>query len=272
MSTNPNPGRITDEMWSLWEGMQALEPSSLLGGIYANKPGYHNCRSNLPSHDYSVCDRPPDDGGPSDKGDAIDWTFPNAQGGDYSTISKYTNRLLKSAQDPNDPRLDGWREFYGQADSDSYVEGWDIRYGCAATSDSSHLWHLHLSESRDQATSQTNKDRLLSVLRGESVDEWGGDVSAKDVWGYDIDPSSNKYSAGGATWTMFGRTDYLANTFAPSVITELDAIQDQLTATRAAPTSLDSERLGRLITLSIITNVAILVLVAVVLWYVAVGD
>ena len=164
---NPNPSRITDAMWWLWQQLQLLEPSSQLGGIYANKPGYHNARSNLPAWDYSVCDNPPDWGGPGDKAAAIDWTFPNAQGGDYSTIAKYTKRLFASAQDPGDDRLDGWREFYGQADDDSYVEGWDIRWGEAATSDSSHLWHIHLSENRDQTESYDNKKKLLSVLRGE---------------------------------------------------------------------------------------------------------
>ena len=164
---NPNPAYITDAMWWLWQQLQALEPASQLGGIYANKPGYHNARENLPAWDYSVMDNPPDWGGPGDKAAAIDWTFPNAQAGNYSTIAKYTQRLLASAQDLSDPRLDGWREFYGNADDDSYVEGWDIRYGCAATSDSSHLWHIHLSENRDQTTSYDNKKALLSVLRGE---------------------------------------------------------------------------------------------------------
>lgn len=171
---NPNPGNITDAMWWLWQQLQALEPTSQLGGIYANKPGYHNCRKNLPSYDYSVCDQPPDGGGPNWAAAAIDWTFPEAQSGNYSRIAKYTKRLLASAQDPNDPRLNGWREFFGQADDDRYVEGWDMRYGCASTSDESHLWHIHLSENRDQTESRANKEALLSVLKGETVDEWLG--------------------------------------------------------------------------------------------------
>lgn len=246
-------------MWQFWEELQALEPSSVLGGVYANKPGYHNCRNNLPGSDYSVCDRPPDDGGPGDKAAALDWTFPEAQSGNYGRISKYMKRLLASGQDPNDHRLDGWRECYGNADTDSYVEGWDFRYACAVTSDSSHLWHIHLSESRDQASSYDNKDRMLSVLRGED------DVSAKDVWSYDIDPSANNYTAGGATWTMFGRTDYLANDFAPAVITELDAIKDKVGAVKSAPTTQDADRLNKLITLMIVADLAILILVVVVL-------
>lgn len=178
---NPDPAHITNEMWWLWQQLQALEPSSKLGGVFAAKPGYHNTRGNLPSYDYSVCDDPPDQDGPPDKAAAIDWTFPDAQGGDYDRIARYTVRLLDSAQDPDDPRLNGWREFYGNADDDSYVEGWDIRYGCAATSDSSHLWHIHLSECRDQTTSQKNKEALLSVLKGESVSQWRGSTGMESA-------------------------------------------------------------------------------------------
>lgn len=222
---NPNPGYITDEMWWLWQQLSLLEPGSQLGGVYANKPGYHNTRNQNSPYDYSVTDRPPDGGGPADKAAAIDWTFPEAQLGDYASIDRYTSRLLASAQDPTDPRLDGWREFYGQADADSYVEGWDIRYGVAATSDSSHLWHIHLSENRDQTTSLANKQALLSVLSGQSLTDWKeGDVTAKDVWDFDIDPASSKYTAGGAQKVTMDRTGYLANEFAPAV---LAAITDQ---------------------------------------------
>ena len=220
----------TDAQNYLKEALLSLEPGSQWGGDYANKPGYHNMRQQLPSYDYSVCDLPPDDGGPSDVCAALDWSFPEAHSGDYSRISKYTQRLLASAKDPNDPRLNGWREFYGQSDYDSYVEGWDCRYSYAVTSDSSHLWHIHISECRDQTTSQQNKDNLLSVLRGETVEEWGDDVSAKDVWNYDVDPSSGKYTAGGTQWTVYQRTNYLANEFAPAVAQQLADITEQLKA------------------------------------------
>lgn len=169
MAANPDPARITDELWYLWEQMHALEPKSKLGGIYALKPGYHSSRrdnqKNWPGN-YSIVDAE-DRGGPSDKAAAIDWTFPDAQAGNYATITKYSDRLMASGQDPTDHRLDGWREFYGQCDSDLGVEGYDFRYNGTRTSDPSHLWHIHLSCDRDKVTSRDNMDRLLSVLRGE---------------------------------------------------------------------------------------------------------
>lgn len=150
----------------LWDRLQELEPGTKLGGIATNKPGYHNSRQNLPSNDYSVVDKP-DKGGPSDYAAALDWTFPDAQAGDYTTIKKYSQRLLASGQDANDTRLDWMREFFGQTDNDGTVEGWDYRYAEASTSaDTSHNWHIHFSISRDALTN-ANMDKLVEVLRGD---------------------------------------------------------------------------------------------------------
>jgi len=193
---NPNPARITDASWWLMEELLKLDPGTQNGGIYFDKPGYHNTRAANDPNNYSVRDAE-DQGGPSDKAAAYDWTFPEAQGltaddidlsayagrplasdvqalsPDYSNIARFSSRLLASGKDPNDPRLNGWREFYGQTDSDSTVEGWDFRYDYAVSSGSSHLWHIHLSEDRDKVTSYDNKRALLSVLRGETVEQWG---------------------------------------------------------------------------------------------------
>ncbi|TDV44251.1 hypothetical protein [Actinophytocola oryzae] len=178
--TNPNPARITDESWWLMQQLLALQPGSQNGGIYDNKPGYHNTRDANAADDYSIRD-PEDQGGPSDKAAAYDWTFPDAQSGNYATIAMYAQRLLASGQDPNDPRMDGWKEFFGQTNNDSHVEGWDFRRDKDATSKPSHLWHIHLSEDRDKVTSLDNKLAALSVLRGETVAQWRGKRSAVAV-------------------------------------------------------------------------------------------
>lgn len=169
--TNPSPAYITDEMWRFWLELLKLEPTSKLGGIYANKPGYHNTRNQLPSTDYSVqyaLDRQ----GPGDKAAALDWTFPSAQAGSYGVISKYASRLLKSGQDLNDERGNFLREFYGQADSDTAVEGWDFQRVVPASSDSSHLWHIHFSFMRAYLKNWKAFDAVLSILKGESVAAW----------------------------------------------------------------------------------------------------
>lgn len=176
MANNPNPARVTDAGWWFMQQLLALESGTANGGIYANKSGYHNTRANNDDDwpgNYSVRDAT-DRRGPGNKAAAYDWTFRDAQHGKYQTIIKYTDRLLESAKDLNDPRLNGWREFYGQADRDTRVEGWDTRYGRAATSDPSHLWHLHFSEGREFVESFDNKKALLSVLRGETTAQWRG--------------------------------------------------------------------------------------------------
>jgi peptidoglycan hydrolase-like protein with peptidoglycan-binding domain len=68
--------------------------------------------------------------------------------------------------------MDGWREFYGQTDTDSHVEGWDFRHLVEITSDSSHLWHIHMSITRSNVSNWAVYDAALSVLRGESLEAW----------------------------------------------------------------------------------------------------
>jgi len=166
MSDNPNPGRVTDALWWFWLQLKAMEPTSRLGGIFANKRGYHNTRaSNLRQwpRNYSIVDRE-DRGGPADKAAALDWTFPEAQRGNYRRIELYTGRLLASARDKDDPRLNGVREFYGQADTDRQVEGWDCRYDCRCSSDPSHLWHIHFSFDRDKVLQRSAFEPIVAVL------------------------------------------------------------------------------------------------------------
>lgn len=172
---NPSPAYIHDSMWWLWEQLHALEPDTQLGGIYARKSGYHNTGSDNEARwpgNYSIRDAADRRGEHwRTKASAIDWTFPSAQRGDYSRIAKYHARLINAGK-ARDPRLSGWREAYGQADADRQVEGWDFRYNKAVTSDDSHLWHIHLSESREHIGSKVNKEALLSVLKGEPLADW----------------------------------------------------------------------------------------------------
>jgi hypothetical protein len=228
---------ITDAYYYLIDELLKLEPTSQIGGVYANKPGYHNSRSQNSPYDYSVEDSPPDDGGLSTVAAAFDWTFPEAQRGDYSRISIYTDRILKSAKDPNDHRLDGWREFYGQDDTDGYVEGYDCRYDCDVTSDDSHNWHIHGSEDRDKSGSYDNKNLLLSVLRGEPANPQtsGGDGAVLLKCPYDSDRLDMLYVASngqvwhtwwptvadiGALWSATGiKQENLAGTIVPGTLT-----------------------------------------------------
>lgn len=88
----------------------------------------------------------------------------------------------------------------------------------------------------------------------------GDDVPAQDVWGYDIDPSSNRYSAGGAVWTTYGRTDYLANNFAPEVLARLDALAGTKTVTATAELTVRDPQVRQLLIGQIVVSGLILVL------------
>lgn len=178
MAANPNPAHISPEMWRFWEEFKKIEPTVKLGGIYANKPGYHNYRDALPSWDYSR--RLKDDlYGPGQMAAAIDLTFPDAQAGDYKTIRKYSTRLLNSGKDLKDMRGNYLREFYGNVNGDTRVDGWDFQYVGPATSDNSHLWHIHLSFIRKHLNNRVAFDAILSILRGETWPAYVARVNAK---------------------------------------------------------------------------------------------
>lgn len=156
---------------TLWPALHALEPASELGGIYANKRGYHNKRENLPADDYSVGQFAVDRQGPANEAGAIDWTFPDAQHGDYKTINKYSKRLY-AARSEGDERTQYIREFFGNIDTDTEVEGWDFSKNRASTSDDSHLWHIHISIHRAYVNNATAMNAIISILKGESLATW----------------------------------------------------------------------------------------------------
>ncbi|BCJ55212.1 hypothetical protein Asp14428_66870 [Actinoplanes sp. NBRC 14428] len=159
----------------LWPAMEKLEPGSLLGGILADKPGYHNTRDRLRQQgrrwDYSIR-WPRDRRGPGDEAAAIDWTFPDAQAGHFGTIARYSKRL-RDAGRVEDPRTYAMREFYGNTDRDREVEGWDfVRDKVAHSSDDTHLWHIHISVRRAYVNDRKAIDAIVSILSGESLTDW----------------------------------------------------------------------------------------------------
>ena len=125
--------------------------------------------------DYSI-QLPEDRAGDGDAASALDISY------DQARMRLVTGRLLASAKDDNDPRLNVCREFYGTLDNKN-VTGWDTHYGRPETSDDSHLWHVHVSFLRRYANDDDAMNAVLSVILGEPYE--GDDVSAKDVWTYD---------------------------------------------------------------------------------------
>lgn len=160
------PAHASPEMWKFWLAFKKLCPSCQLGGIFAPKPGYHNYFNALPGSDYSK--QLPQDKVKANRNysSAIDLTM------SLENMKKYSSRLLKSGKDPKDPRGNYLREFYGNANGDQYVDGWDFQANCPSSSDSSHLWHIHISILRKHANNPRAFRALLSILKGESVATW----------------------------------------------------------------------------------------------------
>lgn len=178
---NPNPSRMTDALWWLVCMRLLLEPGSQNGGTFADKPGSHNAGENLPNYgqgnsktDHSIRDSF-NRTGPwwREYTAAHDWTFPDAQRGDYKTINKYTGRLIRSMKDPNDLRPDDVY-FYtlGQIDGDRAVEGYNERDNVDQTGDDSHLWHRHDSFRRNAVGNFWMMWKALTIDMGWTYAEW----------------------------------------------------------------------------------------------------
>jgi len=81
----------------------------------------------------------------------------------------YTSRLRKSALDPNDARLECVREFYGTINGSRVFgltkSGLSSSWS-SASSDDSHLWHIHFSFFRKFANDYNTVKNVFDVLAG----------------------------------------------------------------------------------------------------------
>ena len=173
----PNPSSYqTDALWWLVQMRLLLVPGTRNGGTYANKPGSHNIGRQLPTSDHSLSPVALNRSGPwwSSKCSAHDWTFTDAQGGDFSTISLYTDRLIDAMEDPADPRP-GMVYHYtiGQRDRDRIVEAYqEIKEEHFTSSDMTHLWHRHDSFLRSAVGDFWKMWAALTIDMGWTVAEW----------------------------------------------------------------------------------------------------
>jgi hypothetical protein len=269
---NPNPGRMTDALWWLVCMRKALEPSvSENGGTYADKPGYHNAGNNLPDRgegnsrtDHSIR-RAPDRRGSwwRTKASAHDWTFLDAQHGEYATIQKYTRRLVNAMRDPKDLRPDNVYAYtLGQVDGDVVVEGYNEYRDDAETSgDKTHLWHRHDSFRRDVIGNFWSMWKALTIDMGWTYDEWLASTASVDVPAKDWSDMATKddfkaairevlaektpyggkvgeriAAAGWGETSILGRLDYLTELVMAkeSVPARLENIKQELVSIREA--------------------------------------
>ncbi len=168
--SNPDPEHITDEMWRLWTD----RPNTAwkLGGIYANKKGYHNSvNANLRNWPNSYSIKLPLDlvASNRDKARAIDTTKSDSE------MILWTKRMKASAENPLDNRLAAVKEFYGTLDGktvfglskDSQNGPWR-----RSSADLTHLWHGHTSIFTAFVANWTMLAPIHSVWRGDTFTDW----------------------------------------------------------------------------------------------------
>lgn len=146
------------------DSVETAEISGIVGDR-AHTYGYHRARNVIPRNDYSAV-LAADRRGDGDAASALDMKY------SAKWMKIITQRLIDSAEDPNDPRMTGVREFYGTTNS-AVVNG-RIHNGDYAwrfeSSDDSHLWHVHISFLREHANNKQTMQDVLSVITNEGQD------------------------------------------------------------------------------------------------------
>lgn len=169
-------------------------PSAQLSGIYANKPGYHNCRNQLPSSDYSV-QKSYDQKGDGWAAGALDITLSDAD------MKRVTQRLIDAtkAGEGNGGKLRALRSFFGTVDGYS-VTGMDVPGAYWITSDDSHLWHVHASTRRELANDEAAWADVAAVMTGGAAPSTGEDEDMpKQMYLYSKSGQTTKLAKSG-TW------------------------------------------------------------------------
>jgi hypothetical protein len=217
----------------LFNQIKAAIPAALMGGILgdsAHTYGYHRGRNYVAGDDYSV-QYPEDQQGDGEAASALDLSWSDAQW--QYTVSQ---RLLNAK---NDSRMYACREFYGSTDG-RVVCGWDYVGGYPVSSDSSHLWHIHLSILRKYANDSAALSGIASVITGGA----GGAVpppipiSTEDDPMYKIIYGSNQYIlCGGKILRLGGPADVNGPVADAPVWSVSDTQWRLLTATYGAPAS-----------------------------------
>lgn len=187
------PGNIHVTRAQRWltDQLIDLERRTLISGWYAHKPGYHDtvahndARSGV-GKDYSARD-PQDRRGPRNRTRAWDWTFRDAQVGNFTSFERYGDRFM-AAYRAKDPRLSGWREYLGRVSTPVIINeestkrvGIDFRHRYLRIPDSTHDWHVHASESTEYVESFENKWAFLTIAAGWTLAEWRQSTEEEDM-------------------------------------------------------------------------------------------
>lgn len=165
-----------DAIRACFNTVKAAMPAAQLGGILGDRAhtyGYHRGRNYVSKGDYSVS-LADDKMGDGEAASALDITLgPTA-------MRLVTQRLIAATNVKNPVLTKAVREFFGTTDGKTVV-GRDVRTGRKVTSDSSHLWHVHISFFRRYATNQALLQQVASIITGAGTGTAGKDMNADET-------------------------------------------------------------------------------------------
>lgn len=167
---------VTKQLANTWE---TYYRSAVISGIVGDKThqdrgGYHISIENNPSGNYSIVradDKAPPGSWPKNLASAIDMSL------SLSDMKVCHGRLKVAYFDKSDPRRVFINAFNGWDGNDSPGR-YDIVTNTISTATDDHKWHVHLEIRRKYATSTHAMHAILSILRGESKQEYLGGVVA----------------------------------------------------------------------------------------------
>lgn len=168
----------TDLNWLAreWEDSYGTAVLSGIVGDLAHKArgGYHISRQDQGSGNYSV-KRPDDKLGPSDRAAAIDMTMSTA---DIIKCHKRLREIFKNrSKDTRMKYINGWNGWDGQGSAGRY----DVVTGNIGTATADHKWHIHLEIRRRYVNDRKAMEAILSMLQGESFEDYTGTTVVKPV-------------------------------------------------------------------------------------------
>jgi hypothetical protein len=127
-------------------------------------------------------------------------------------------------------QLDEVREFFGNVDGDQVVDGWDNVRDRAASSDSSHLWHWHLTIDRRRCADRALMERIVAIALGDE-DDMSAEAEEK------IDSTWNAMFFGGGSMGRKVPTPVNKGSLGNALVDKIDYLLtavDRDTADRAA--------------------------------------
>lgn len=169
--------------WYIARGWESIYPSAVLSGIVGDEAhqkggGYHISIENNSSTNYSVIR-------PDDKAPPGDWPRYLAAAIDMSMSTQDMalcfDRLWWAWNDLSDPRRIYINGFNGWDGKTSEAKRYDFVTQKISTTTSDHKWHTHLEERRKYVTSMFAANAILSILRGESKEQYIASLSGGGI-------------------------------------------------------------------------------------------